>query len=197
MVKNKPEMIQDLITQNRSYRRFNHQIKISTEQILKWIDLARLSASGRNNQVLKYVVITDEVLCTKIFPMLGWAGYLENWKGPAENERPVAYVTVIKDHYISDNHYCDDGIAMQSMLLGAVEDGFGGCIIGSVNKRKLAKLLQLDERYEVLWMVALGKPAETVVLDQADGDIKYWRDKADVHHVPKRPIDEIVLKTIG
>ncbi|HPF51570.1 MAG TPA: nitroreductase family protein [Draconibacterium sp.] len=189
-------MIRDLITKNRSYRRFNHQIKINTDQILKWIDLTRLSASGRNNQLLKYIVVTEEVLCAKIFPLLGWAGYLENWKGPAENERPVAYVIVLKDYSISDNHYCDDGIAMQSLLLGAVEDGYGGCIIGSVNKRKLAKLLQIEDKLEVLWLVALGKPSETVVLDQADGDIKYWRDADDVHHVPKRPLKEIVLKTI-
>ena len=120
-----------------------------------------MSASGRNIQALKYVVVTEEKLCGKIFPLLGWAGYLENWKGPAETERPVAYVAILKDLSISENHYCDDGIAIQSIMLGAVEDGFGGCIIGSVNKRKLHKLLQLDEQIVVMWILALGKPAET------------------------------------
>jgi len=189
-------MIQDLIAKNRSYRRFNHNVGIEQSQIRKWIDLARMSASGRNNQPLKYVIVTEEKLCAKIFPLLGWAGYLENWKGPTEDERPVAYVTVLKDLSISENHYCDDGIAIQSIMLGAVEDGFGGCIIGSVNKRKLHKLLQLDDRYEVLWILALGEPSEKVVLESANGDIKYWRDEQDVHHVPKRPLEEIVLKSI-
>lgn len=187
-------MIRDLITRNRSFRRFNSEVRLEEEQIRKWIDLARLSASGRNNQPLKYRIVTQPDLCDKIFPFLGWAGYLENWKGPAEGERPVAYVVVIKDLSISENHYCDDGIAMQSILLGAVEDGFGGCIIGSVNKRKVAKLLHLDDKLEILWLVALGKPAEEVVLETADKDIKYWRDEKDVHHVPKRPLDEIILK---
>ena len=187
-------MIKELITRNRSYRRFDETQKISSEQIIKWIDLARLSASGRNAQPLKYAIVTKSEMCAKIFPLLGWAGYLSNWKGPAKGERPVAYVAVIKDHNIADNHYCDDGIAMQSILLGAVEDGFGGCMIGSVNKSKVAKLLELNEKQELLYIVALGKPVETVVIDEAhDGNIKYWRDEDEVHHVPKRPIDEIVI----
>lgn len=189
-------MIRDLITRNRSYRRFDSNVKITSAQIQSWIDLGRLSASGRNAQPLKYAIVTDPELCGKIFPYLGWAGYLSNWKGPAENERPVAYVVVLKDRSISDNHYCDDGIAIQSMLLGAVEDGYGGCIIGSVNKSKVARLLQLEQNLDILWLVALGKPAETVVLDTAEGDIKYWRDEQDVHHVPKRPLDEIIIKNL-
>lgn len=189
-------MIKELITRNRSYRRFDETVKISTEQILKWIDLARLSASGRNAQPLKYAIVTNSEWCAKIFPFLGWAGYLSNWKGPAEGERPVAYIAVVKDREIADNHYCDDGIAMQNILLGAVEDGFGGCMIGSVNKVKVAKLLGLKNTQELLWIIALGKPAERIVVDEAeDGKIEYWRDKNDVHHVPKRPINEIVILT--
>jgi len=115
-------MLRDLIIKNRSYRRFNHEIKIEKSQIRKWIDLARMSASGRNNQPLKYVIVTEDKLCEKLFPLLGWAGYLTDWKGPAEDERPVAYVAVLKDLSISENHYCDDGIAIQSIMLGAVEE---------------------------------------------------------------------------
>jgi nitroreductase len=187
-------MIKELITRNRSYRRFDEAVKVSSQQILKWIDLARLSGSGRNAQPLKYAIVTKTEMCAKIFPFLGWAGYLNNWKGPEEGERPVAYVAVIKDRSIAENHYCDDGIAMQSILLGAAEDGFGGCVIGSVNKAKVAKLLGLNEEQELLYIIALGKPAEEVVIDEViDGNIKYWRDENGVHHVPKRPIDEIVI----
>ena len=189
-------MIRELIIRNRSYRRFETTVKIAQEQIQSWIDLGRISASGRNAQPLKYAIVTDPKMCSKIFPHLGWAGYLSEWKGPAENERPVAYVVVLKDRLISDIHYCDDGIAIQSILLGAVEDGFGGCIIGSVNKSKVARLLQLQEHLEILWLIALGKPAEKSVLETAEDDIKYWRDEADVHHVPKRPLDEIIIRKI-
>lgn len=188
-------MIRDLITKNRSYRRFDPSAKISFSQIKKWIELARFSASGRNIQSLKYAVSTEEQTNNKIFPNLGWAGYLTDWKGPTENERPVAYIAVLHDKKLSDNYYCDDGIAMQSILLGAVEDGFGGCMIGTVNKNKVAKILKLPEHLEILWLVALGKPVETCVLDDVkNNDVKYWRDSNKIHHVPKRPLNEIILK---
>ena len=189
-------MIRDLIQKNRSYRRFDSNVKLSAEQISQWIDLARMSASGRNMQPLKYAIVTQPEVCAKIFPFLGWAGYLSDWKGPAESERPVAYVAVLKDRLVSENHYCDDGIAIQSILLGAVEDGFGGCIIGSVNKSKVSRILQLPENLEILWLIALGKPAEKVEMETSNGDIKYWRDNESVHHVPKRPLDEIIVNFI-
>ncbi len=190
-------MIRDLIQKNRSYRRFDSKVKLSIEQIRNWIDLARISASGRNMQPLKYAIVTQPEICGKIFPYLGWAGYLSDWKGPAEHERPVAYVAVLKDRAVAENHYCDDGIAIQSILLGAVEDGYGGCIIGSVNKSKVSRILQLPETMEILWLIALGKPGEEVVLETSSGDIKYWRDDKGIHHVPKRPLDEIVVDFTG
>jgi nitroreductase len=186
-------MISDLIRKNRSIRRFDHSVKIEAETIKKWIDLARLSSSGRNMQPLKYVICTDEKINSLIFPHLGWAGYLSDWKGPAEDERPVAYIVVLLDISLSETYNCDDGIAMQSIMLGATEDGYGSCIIGSVNKSRVGKILQLPVTMEVLWVMALGKPAEKVVLETAEnGEIKYWRDNDEVHHVPKRPLDEII-----
>ncbi len=190
-------MIYELIKKNRSIRRFDASQKISSKKIEDWIELARLSPSGRNMQSLKYVICTDEKINGLIFPNLGWAGYLANWKGPSENERPVAYVVVLIDKSLAESCYCDEGIAMQSILLGAVEDGFGGCIIGSVNKSKVARILLLPDNLEILYLVALGKPAEEVVTDTAvNGDIRYWRDENKVHHVPKRPLQEIIHRSI-
>jgi nitroreductase len=190
-------MIRDLIKRNRSFRRFDSSVKIPAEKIESWIELARFSPSARNLQPLKFAFSTDEDINKLIFPHLGWAGYLKEWEGPAEGEQPVAYIAVLKDNALADNVHCDDGIAIQSILLGAVEDGFGGCIIGTVNKSKVAKILELPATLEILWMIALGKPAEKVVLETATGnEIKYWRDKQEVHHVPKRPLDELIYKKL-
>ncbi len=190
-------MIRDLIIKNRSYRRFDQSVKISAQQVKNWVELARFSASARNMQLLKFVVCTDETVNKQIFQHLGWAGYLTYWSGPDEGERPVAYVAVLHDKSLAENYSCDDGIAMQSILLGAVEEGFGGCIIGTVNKGKVAKILRLPENLEVLWIIALGKPAEKIELETTmENNIKYWRGEDGTHHVPKRPLDEIVFKTI-
>ncbi len=190
-------MIRDLIFRNRSYRRFDESVKINSDLISSWIELARFSSSGRNMQPLKYIICTEEKVTFQIFPTLGWAGYLTDWKGPSEGERPVAYVVMTHDKSLADKYYCDDGIALQSIMLGAVEAGYGGCIIGSVNKSRVAKILNLPDNLEILWVLALGKPIEQVVIDDVvDGEIKYWRDKDQVHHVPKRSLEELIHKIV-
>jgi nitroreductase len=185
--------LSELIRKNRSYRRFREDERISGAQLEKWIGLARYTASGRNNQPLKYAGSVNPELNAEIFSNLGWAGYLPDWNGPAEGERPSAYIIVLHDKSISENRYCDDGIAVQTIMLGVVEDDFGGCIIGSVNKAKVAKILNLPDHLEILWVLALGKPAETVVLeDMKDNNVRYWRDENQVHHVPKRKPEELI-----
>jgi len=188
-------MLKDLILKNRTYRRFFQSEKISLDQLRDWVDLARNSASARNAQSMKYILSTDELLNAKIFEQLGWAGYLTNWKGPEEGEQPSAYIVLLNDTLISGNYFCDDGIVLQSILLGATEAGYGGCIIHSVNRNKLREILNLSAQFEILYVLALGKPKETVVLEELEGsDIKYWRDENQVHHVPKRSLDEIILE---
>ncbi|MCF8362609.1 MAG: nitroreductase family protein [Prolixibacteraceae bacterium] len=188
-------MIKDLILKNRSYRRFYQNEKISEVQLRKWLELARLSASGRNAQPLKYILSNTSEKNEKIFQALTWAGFLKDWPGPKEGERPSAYLVQVLDTEISNQYYCDDGIAAQSILLGAVEDGYGGCILRAINKPLLTKALQIPEQFEIINVIALGKPKEKVVVeDMKDGDFKYWRDKNGVHHVPKRPVEELVVK---
>jgi len=187
-------MLRDLILKNRSYRRFYEEIEISKEELLALIDLARLSPSARNAQSFKYYISNSKTFNEKIFPTLTWAGYLKDWPGPEKGERPSAYIVILNDKSISTNYFCDHGVASQSILLGAVEMGLGGCILGSVNKEKIKNNLQINEDLDVVHVIALGKPKETIVIDEMiDGDYKYWRDENQVHHVPKRSINDIIL----
>jgi nitroreductase len=188
-------MLKDLIAKNRSYRRFYQEATIDCETLRDMVDLARLSASGANRQPLKYILACDPDKNARIFPCLAWAGYLKDWPGPAEGERPSAYIVVLGDTEISQSAGVDHGIAAQSILLGATEKGFGGCIIASIRKDDLREALHIPARYEILLVLALGKPKETVVVEPVgpDGDIKYWRDAEGVHHVPKRALAEIIV----
>ncbi|MHA1629068.1 MAG: nitroreductase family protein [Candidatus Heimdallarchaeota archaeon] len=186
--------IEELVLKNRSYRRFYQDVEISKENLRSLINLARLSASGKNAQPLKYILSNASEINKKIFPSLVWAGFLKNWPGPKTGERPAAYITVLADKNISENYYCDHGIATQSILLGAVEKGFGGCIIAAVKKDELKTTLQIPNNFEILHVIALGKPKEEVVIEEiTDNDFKYWRDETHVHHVPKRSIDELII----
>ena len=159
------------------------------------VDLARLSASGANLQPLKFHLSCQATTNGLIFPQLGWAGYLEDWSGPAPEERPTAYITILGDKRIREGFGCDHGIAAQSIMLGAVEAGLGGCMIGSIERKALRDALQLPEHFDILLVLALGKPAEKAVIEplDAEGSIKYWRDDQDIHHVPKRALDDLIV----
>lgn len=189
-------MIEDLIRRNRSYRRFHQDVPVSMKTLRELVNLARLSASGSNLQPLKYVLSSDPATNAKIFPHTRWAGYLEDWEGPADGERPAAYVIILGDTEIRSSFGCDHGIAAQSIMLGASERGLGGCILGALDRSALREALGIPERYDILLALALGKPKETVVLEDVgpDGDIEYYRDENDVHHVPKRSLEELILQ---
>lgn len=189
-------MIKDLIKKNRTYRRFYEDFAVERNTLEELVDLARLSASGANRQSLKYILSCGKNKNDLIFPTLAWAGYLKDWRGPGEGERPSAYIIILLDTEISKNYWCDPGIAAQSILLGATEKGLGGCIFASVKRDELRSALKIEERYEILYVLAVGKPKEKVVLETVgtDGDIKYWRDSQGVHHVPKRSLGEIILE---
>lgn len=190
-------MIEELIEKNRSCRRF-HQDQAISGDTLKWlVNLARLSGSAANLQPLKYILSADPKTNAKIFACLAWAAYLKDWPGPAEGERPAAYIVIFGDTRISKNFWSDDGIASQSILLGAREKGLAGCMIGAIKKQALAEVLDIPDHLEIKLVIALGVPKESAVIETVgeNGDIKYWRDENGVHHVPKRKLEQLIFKS--
>ncbi|WP_028324720.1 nitroreductase family protein [Desulfatirhabdium butyrativorans] len=188
-------MIEELIIKNRSCRRFYQSKPVHKDTLIDLVNLARLSASAANLQPLKYILSNDPDRNAEIFSCLAWAAYLKDWAGPAEGERPAAYMILLGDTGITSNFHCDHGIASQSILLGAREKGLAGCILAAVNREKLRTLLAIPDQLEILLVLAIGYPREDIVIDPVgkDGSIRYWRDANGVHHVPKRDLQEIIV----
>ncbi len=188
-------MFRELVKKNRSYRRFKEDKKIHRDTLWELVDLARLTPSARNKQPLKYYLSCDPDTNSKIFPCLGWAGYLKDWEGPGPGERPSGYIIVLGDTEISREFWWDFGIVSQTILLGAAEKGLGGCMIGTIDKALLRKSLNLESKLEILLVLALGEPDEKVVIEEIKDykDIQYWRDDQGVHHVPKRHLKDIII----
>ena len=189
-------MLDDLIKKNRSYRRFS-QVNIDCKTINKILEILRFIPSARNAQPLKYIASCNAQKNEQIFSTLKWAGYLTDWGGPKEGERPSAYIIILQDKTISNDNYVltDAGIALQTILLKSVEMGFGGCTIAAIDKPKLASILNIGEDLDILYVVAIGKPAETIEIIDAKDDIKYYR-KNDIHYVPKRSLSELIYSVI-
>ncbi len=187
--------MKELVLKCRSYRRFYENIPIEIDVLRELVDVARLVASGSNKQPLKYILSTSPETNQKIFSCLRWAGQLKDWGGPIEGEHPAAYILVLGDKDIQPAFGVDHGIAAQTILLGAVEKGLGGCMLGAVDRVKLTKLLDITPNFEILLAIALGKPKEVVVIDTLTPgrSSAYFRDDKQVHHVPKRQLEDVIV----
>jgi len=183
-------MIRDLIIENRSRRRFYQETVIERDTLKELVDLARLSASGGNRQALKFMLCNEPEKNALIFQHIALAG------SPTEGERPSAYIIILGDTDISPSFGVDHGIAAQSIMLGTVEKGLGGCMVGAVNREGLRKALEVPPRYEILLVLALGKPKEKVVIDdyEGKGETRGWWDDDGVRHVPKRLLKDIIVE---
>ena len=187
--------LKELISKTRSYRRFDESYQIESKTIESLIDLARLSASGANKQPLKYLYFNTPQNCQKVFPYLAWAGYLTEWAGPDKGERPTGYIIILGDKKISEIFGIDHGIAAQSIMLGATDAGIGGCIIASIKRDELSNEFSIPDNFEILLVLALGKPIENIIIENIKNeDVKYWRDENNNHHVPKRSLNELIVK---
>jgi nitroreductase len=191
-----PQAFEALVLRNRSFRRFDQNKRIPCETLVALVDLARRTASGGNRQPLKYAVLHTPEQCARMFPHTRWAGALKGWGGPAEGERPAAYVLVFCDTRILKDPGCDHGIAAQTLLLSAAAQGYGGCMVGSIDRPKIRAEFGIPAHLDLPLLVALGVPAEKVVLEEArvGGDVTYYRDAQSVHHVPKRTMAEVLVE---
>jgi len=188
-------MIEELIRQNRSCRRFYQDHEIDTKTLKDLVNLARLSASAANLQPLKYILSSNAEKNEGIFSCLAWAAYLKDWPGPKAGERPSAYIIILGDTNISSDFGCDHGIASQSIFLGARGKGQADCMICAVKRKKLRDILKIEECFKILLVLAIGKPKEEIMIETIgdNNNIKYWRDNDRIHHVPKRKLEDIIL----
>lgn len=188
-------MLADLVRENRSYRRFDESRAVSREQLLALADLARLTPSHRNAQELRFRLVHDEAERELVFPLLTFAAALGPAGRPARGQRPAAYIIMLGKSAEHDYFWADVGMAAQSMLLGAREQGLVGCIHCGVQREKLTAALQLPPELPILAVLSIGAPGEEIRLEQAapGAPLKYWRDENGVHHVPKLALEDIII----
>ncbi len=191
------DSLRELMISARTVRKFHEDMPVSTETLEKLVELTRYCPSGRNAQPLKYRIVTEAAERDKVFPLLKWAGYYQDWDGPAPGERPAAYLIQCLDTTYGANCLCDDGLQLEAINLGMRTLGLGCCIIKAFNRPAIEAALGLDPKLETRYVMAIGFPAEKVVLEDMSGDpeadFKYFRTPDATHHVPKRPLAELII----
>lgn len=189
--------VKPLIEKNRSYRRFDFGRKISEHCLVALVDAARVSQSAANLQPLSYITVSTEEMVMKVHRHMRWAGYLPDWNGPVDEERPVAYIIVLGNTEVKQIYReVDAGLAMQNMCICAAAEGIGSCMIGNLDKNMLVELLEIPEQYEIIYAVAFGFPVEQVQMVPFAGDVKYYRDANQMHFVPKRLLKDVLIKQV-
>ena len=191
-------MLKDLIRANRSCRGYDESRKITREELLELVDCARLTPSSTNMQPLRYYLAWEKEEVDRIQGLTKWVGALPQMELPHPGMRPTAFIVICQDKGIDENlnrYQKDVGIVAQTMLLAAVEQGLGGCMIGNFQAGEVMEVLGLPEEIRPLLIVAFGKPTEEIHLVDVpeDGNTNYYRDENDVHYVPKRSLEEELL----
>ena len=170
------DRLRDLLRFDRSVRRFDASRTIDRDTLVSLVELTRYCVSSQNMQPLRYIIVDEKTGKDRLFPLLRWARHLKDWPGPAQSERPSAYLVQLTDTRIAPSLLCDCGLQLQAITLGAAALG-------------------LEDFYKVEYVLALGYSAETVRLeDLAPGaDYSYYRLPDSTHVVPKRPLGELIV----
>lgn len=184
----------ELVKSNRACRRYDESKKISREELIDLVELARYTPSGVNKQAIRFAVVNDNL--DDIFKNLRWAGYLKDWDGPKVGERPTGYIVFAFDKKYGNGMPEDVGIVSQTIALGARAKGMSACILKSYNEVGIKEALSLSDDYKVVLVMSIGYPVEEIVVDdiREGEDIKYYRDDRNVHHVPKIILDDLLIK---
>ena len=191
-------MMESLVLRNRSYRSFDESKPITREVMTDLVDLARRTASGMNKQPLRYRILSESADIAKMLGNCRMGSALADRKLPPEGGKPTGFILMFTDATAESPDFLalkDVGIAAQTILLAATEQGFGGCMLASFDPERLCADFGVDAaRYTPVLAIALGKPAERAILTDAhDGSLRYYRDDADNHCVPKRRLDEVLI----
>ena len=181
-----------IITKRRSIRRFR-QDPISFETLEKLVDAARVAPSASNIQPLEYIIVDDKELLPAVFATLKWARHIAPAGDPPEGEGPTAYIVILANKEVSDSGYERDvGASAENIALAALEEGIGSCLLGSIDRDKLRKILDVPSSLAIDLVIALGYSAECPVVEEMADSMEYWKDESGILHVPKRRLGSIL-----
>jgi len=183
--------VYSVIQSRRSIRRFQ-QKPLDIKLLTTFVDAARIAPSAANLQPLEYMIINEKTLCEKVFPTLGWAGYIKPKWTPKESERPTAYIIILVKEDLKKYYKWDVGLAAENLMLLAEQNSIGSCLLLNINRERLRSLLNIPESLYIDAVVALGYKAEKAIMEDMQDSVQYYRDEQEILHVPKRKLKDIM-----
>ena len=182
--------LESLLKRNRSYRGYDASHPVTEADLLRLLEVVPWVGSGMNAQPLRFRLVSGAA-ASLVHPLVTLGGALPEEHLPHPGEEPSAYIVVCSK---SSGRVVDIdlGIAAQSILLRAVENGLGGIFI--LNFRAAALRDTLDLSLEPIAVIGIGKPLERIFLIPAsEGDSLAYYRKDGAHFVPKLGVKDLLL----
>ena len=186
--------VSDAISLRRTIRKFKNEA-IDKKLIIDIINGARVSPSAGNMQSLKYSIIDSEEERKAMFPLIKYAGYINDWN-PDFSETPASFIAVLNDTDIRKAGAlteCDCGIAMMAISLMAVEKGLDTCILGAIDRKRIAEVLNINSKYELMYLIGIGKSDQKSEQYDCSDNVKYTMDTDGNFNVPKRTLNDVII----
>jgi nitroreductase len=191
--------VYDVVVKRRSIRRFKEKA-VPYAALEKCIDAARLAPSAMNCQLCEYLIVDDKELLPRVLNAVAyWSGVPRPKWGWSTQSRPQVYIVSLINNFLAEelgaggrNVDFDAALAMENIVLVALEQGLGSCVITGINKDRLRQALNIPQKYKIAMLLALGYPDESPLVEVAEGSIKRWQDESGVRHIPKRRLADIM-----
>jgi nitroreductase len=144
----------EAIQERKSIRAYRDK-PIPRETIERLLEAGRLAPSAGNSEPWHFITVTH-VEKRKTLSKGLYAKFI--------TQAPLAIVVCGDKKASADWYAVDASLAVENMVLSAVGEGLGTCIVGSFTEADVKALLKIPERFEVIVIIAVGYPREKLDL---------------------------------
>ena len=145
----------DIIQKRRSVRNFTSQ-PISEEKLLRILEAARLAPSASNGQAWKFVVVKD------IDKRKALTQAANNQAFVGQAQIVIVAVGLMPERIMTcgvPSYAVDLAIAVEHIVLAAVDEGLGTCWIGAFSQETVRNIVGISDKYKVVTVMPIGYPA--------------------------------------
>lgn len=169
----------EAILNRRSIRKYRPD-QVPGELIQQIIEAGAWAPSGKNRQLVEYIVVREESKRKRLATLFP--------HGPFLAQAPVNLLILCDKE--KTRWFLQDGCAAaQNMLLKIHELGLGSCWLGPKDEAGVRQLLNIPENYEIITALAVGYPAEAPTKERNTPRIH--AEKWSAENMPKTPHAEM------
>jgi nitroreductase len=144
----------EAVQERKSIRAYK-DTSVPREKLERILEAGRLAPSARNIEPWHFIAVTNSEKRKALSKGL-YAKFV--------SQAPMVIVVLGDRKASSDWYAVDASLALENMVLAAVNEGLGTCIVGSFNEKDVKETLKIPENFEVISMLTVGYAKEKLDL---------------------------------